>query len=105
MTDDTGGRGLVDAFDRLVPFALTLVVAGAGHAYIREWRRGLVWLVLYGFTLLFLSGASPVLEGDLPTVPGAEGLPGGVDPVQFVFPLAVLVLCLVDLYIFQRFDR
>lgn len=102
MPRSTGAEraGPIRAVHRLLPFVLTLV-PGLGHLYIRQFGRGLVWLGVFTFTVLFLSGFSPILEAELPGAPVVGSIPG--EPMAFVFPVAVFVLCLVDLYIFRRF--
>ncbi|ARS90608.1 hypothetical protein [Natrarchaeobaculum aegyptiacum] len=81
-------------------YPLTVFVAGLGHCYLGRWMRGGAWFVLYGLALAFLSAR---------TLPGAlePGEPFFVTALQFeavdyvdvAVPLAVLVVCLVDVYL------
>ncbi|NKE36561.1 hypothetical protein GWG54_12170 [Natronococcus sp. JC468] len=80
-------------------YGLALLVPGAGHAYAGHWRRGLVWAGLCVVSLAFLSTGALLAERT-----AAEPLiitllrleSGGFAAVAF--PLAVLVLNVVDLY-------
>lgn len=88
-----------------LPLVLTLVVAGLGHLYLRYWWRGVSWLGLYLFTLVFLSAYTPVLLGG-ETIPPfiVSVLEGQLSPTGAVFPLSILILCLVDIYILLQIE-
>ncbi|QHS16990.1 zinc ribbon domain-containing protein [Halopenitus persicus] len=79
--------------------ALALAIVGLGHAYLRRWGRGLVWL-------LTVVGASVVLHSvnDVEPVNPLTN-PEGVPAVVLV-PITVLVLLsAVDAYVLGRRDR
>lgn len=81
-------------------YVLTVLVAGLGHVYLGKWRRGALWFVLYALALAFLSAR---------TLSGAfdPGSPFFVTALQFdevdfadvAVPLAVLLVCLLDVYL------
>ena len=81
-------------------YLLTLLVAGLGHVYLGKWRRGALWFVLYALALAFLSART--LSGALD-----PGSPFFVTALQFdevnfadvAVPLAVLLVCLLDVYL------
>ncbi|KDE59174.1 hypothetical protein EL22_24165 [Halostagnicola sp. A56] len=85
---------------RLPAYVFSAFVAGAGHWYLGKWRRGLAWFGLYALALAFLSAR---------TVAGAfdPSDPFVVTALQFesvaytdvAVPLAVLLVCLLDLYL------
>lgn len=83
-----------------IPLLLTLLVAGLGHFYLRYWRRGLLWLGLYLVTIVFLSTYSP-RQGELsPFILNIFNRQ--IATVEIVFPLSILLLCLIDVYLLQR---
>lgn len=85
----------------VIPFVLTLVAAGVGHFFLRHWKRGGIWLGLYLLTLTFFSGYSPFQIG-MPRLflVGVFGVE--LSPVDVMFPLAILILCLLDVYAIVR---
>lgn len=88
---------------QILPFGLTLVAAGLGHLYLRHWRRGLLWLALYLFSLTFLSTYSIV--GDFGGPPFLVSIFGrGLSLGEVIFPLLILLACLIDVYVFSNFD-
>lgn len=90
----------------LISLGLTFVAAGLGHLYIRQWRRGVLWLVIYVVTVVFLSAYTPVIVGDEIVRPFIFGvLEGEFQPAGAVLPLTILTLALIDVYLLQRFDR
>lgn len=81
-------------------YLLSVFVAGLGHCYLGQWRRGAAWFGSYVLALAFLSARS--LSGAL-----EPGDPFVVTALQFdavsytdvAFPLAVLIVCLLDVYL------
>ena len=81
-------------------YPLSAFVAGLGHCYLGQWKRGAIWFVCYALALAFLSAR---------TLSGAFdfGEPFVVTALQFesvaytdvAVPLAVLVICLLDVYL------
>ena len=81
-------------------YVLTLLAAGLGHFYLGYWRRGALWFGTYALAVVFLSAR---------TLPGAlePGNPFVVTALQFesveyvdvAVPLAVLLVCLLDVYL------
>lgn len=93
-------RDSLQSLRAVVPYVLTAIVAGLGHLYLRYWRRGLAWFGLFAITLVFLSTytmEAPQLF--VMSVLGAE-----LSPLDVAFPGAILLLCLIDLYLLDRFD-
>lgn len=90
---------LVTRVNRCLAYILALLLPGAGHAYAGHWRRGLVWFVLCIVTLAFLSTGVLLVErtGVEPFVVTALRLKT-VGFADVAFPLAVLVLSVLDLY-------
>lgn len=83
---DTRRRALIAA-------TLGLLVTGLGHAYLREWRRALGWLV-------FVLGASVVLSVT-PAVPADQTLSEW--PVAaLLFVLLLQVASVFDAYVVAR---
>ncbi|AXR76920.1 hypothetical protein [Natrarchaeobaculum sulfurireducens] len=81
-------------------YLLTVFVAGLGHCYLGQLKRGAAWFALYILALAFLSART--LSGAL-----EPGEPFFVTALQFeavnyvdvAVPLAVLVVCLLDVYL------
>ncbi|SDJ34306.1 zinc-ribbon domain-containing protein [Halovenus aranensis] len=76
--------------------ALTLLVPGLGHAYLRLWLRSILWLALYvtASTFVLPDDATP---GELSVdafVAASEAVP--LEAAAVV--LGVSVVCLVDVY-------
>lgn len=81
-------------------YPLSAFVAGLGHCYLGQWKRGASWFALYVLALAFLSAR---------TLSGAfePGEPFVVSALQFesvaytdvAVPLAVLLVCLLDIYL------
>lgn len=81
-------------------YPLSALVAGLGHWYFGQWKRGVIWFALYVLAIAFLSAR---------TVAGAlePGQPFVVTALQFeavsytdvAVPLAVLIVCLLDVYL------
>ena len=81
-------------------YPLSAFVAGLGHVYLGYWKRALIWFAVYVLALAFLS---------------ARSLSGAFDPsdpfvitaLQFetisfadvAVPLAVILVCLLDVYL------
>ena len=76
--------------------ALTVLIPGLGHVYLRLWIRALLWLVLYvtTTTLLLPDGATP--EGLSVDALLAAGQAISVEVAVLVF--GILFICLVDAY-------
>ncbi|RKD95829.1 hypothetical protein [Halopiger aswanensis] len=81
-------------------YPLSAFVAGLGHCYLGHWKRGLSWFALYGLALAFLSARtlSDALEPGHPFVVTALQFET-VDYVDVAIPLAVLLVCLLDVYL------
>jgi len=81
-------------------YLLTVFVAGLGHCYLGQLKRGAAWFTLYVLALAFLSART--LSGAL-----EPGEPFFVTALQFetvnyvdvAVPLSVLVVCLLDVYL------
>ncbi|GAB3670796.1 hypothetical protein [Halopiger thermotolerans] len=90
--------------DRLRPtwpaYPLSAFVAGLGHCYLGYWKRGAIWFGLYVLALAFLSARtlSGALEPGHPFVVTALQFET-VDYVDVAVPLAVLSVCLLDVYL------
>ncbi|THE65305.1 hypothetical protein D8Y22_08930 [Salinadaptatus halalkaliphilus] len=81
-------------------YLLTVFVGGLGHCYLGQWKRGVAWFVLYLLSLAFLSartlsGAFDLSEPFFVTALQFES----VDYVDVAIPLAVLLVCLLDVYL------
>ncbi|MBZ6495829.1 MULTISPECIES: hypothetical protein [Natrinema] len=87
-------------------YPLSALVAGLGHCYLGRWKRGVIWFVCYGLALAFLSARS--LSGAL-----EPGDPFVVTALQFdavsytevAVPLAILLICLLDVYLIGLTER
>lgn len=89
-------------FDRPIwpAYLLSVFVAGLGHCYLGKFKRGIVWFALYVLALAFLSARSLAGAFD-------PGDPFVVTALQFesigfadvAVPLAVLLVCLLDVYL------
>ncbi|MCU4926166.1 hypothetical protein OB905_09250 [Halobacteria archaeon AArc-dxtr1] len=81
-------------------YLLTVLVAGLGHWYLSQWRRGLAWLALYLLSLAFLSARtiSGAFEPGDPFVLTALQIQD-VAYTDVAVPLAVLVVALLDVYL------
>lgn len=81
-------------------YLLTVLVAGLGHCYLGQWKRGAAWFGSYGLALAFLSARtlSSALEPGAPFVVTALQF-DAVSYTDVAFPLAVLVVCLLDVYL------
>ncbi|MCU4744708.1 hypothetical protein OB955_19700 [Halobacteria archaeon AArc-m2/3/4] len=93
------GVDLLESVRTWIAYALTVVLPGAGHLYVGQWKRGLAWIALCLGSVVFLSTGAIVtertaLEPILVTVVGLES----VAFADIAFPLAVLVLSVVDLH-------
>lgn len=87
-------------------YLLTALVPGLGHGYLGYWRRGLVWLVLYAVAIAFLSARtlSAAFDPEAPFILTALRVED-VAYVDVAFPLAVLLVCLLDVYLRRLADR
>ncbi|MXV60738.1 hypothetical protein GS429_01355 [Natronorubrum sp. JWXQ-INN-674] len=81
-------------------YPLSAFVAGLGHCYLGRWKRGAVWFVLYGLALAFLSARtlSGALDLSEPFVVTALQFES-VSYTDVAVPLAVLLVCLLDVYL------
>ncbi|SER20013.1 hypothetical protein [Natrinema salaciae] len=87
-------------------YPLSALVAGLGHCYLGQWKRGGIWFVLYGLAIAFLSARSlsGALEPGEPFVVTALQ----VDTVSYTdvaVPLAILSICLLDVYLIALTKR
>ncbi len=81
---------------------LTAILPGLGHVALRVWKRGAVWVVVYLFAITFLSGYSP-WAADMPRPFLISLLGVQLSPIDVVFPLAVIVICLAEVYIITEY--
>lgn len=81
-------------------YPLSAFVAGLGHCYLGQWKRGASWFVLYVLALAFLSARtlSGALEPGDPFVVTALQFESA-NYVDVAIPLAVLLVCLLDVYL------
>ncbi|WP_226039387.1 hypothetical protein [Natrinema sp. DC36] len=87
-------------------YPLSALVAGLGHCYLGRWKRAGIWFVCYGLALAFLSARS--LSGAF-----EPGDPFVVTALQFdavrftdvAVPLAILLICLLDVYLIGLTER
>lgn len=86
---DTRRRALVAALVGIV--GASVGIAGAGHAYLREWRRAVAWFS-------FVLGAGLVLVSVFASPEMAANSPGDL-PMEVTGPILVLlVLSTLDAY-------
>lgn len=80
-------------------YLLTVYWPGVGHLYAGQWRRGCCWAAMCGAALVFLSPGTLLVGGATvdPIVVSLLRLEGGTF-ADVAFPLAVLVLSVIDLY-------
>lgn len=78
-------------------YVLTLLAAGIGHWYLGHWKRGAIWLGTYALAVAFLSARSlsAAFDPGSPFIVTALGVEQ-VSYVEIAVPLAVLVVCLLD---------
>ena len=83
-------------------YLFTALVAGLGHWYLGEWRRGVAWFGLYVLALAFLSARtlSGAFEPGEPFVVTALQI-DTVTYTDVAVPLAVLLVCLLDVYLIR----
>lgn len=77
--------------------ALSILIPGLGHLYLRLWARALLWL---GLSILATFLVFP--EGTLPSSVSAEAVLGASEslaPEAWVLILGVSVLCMTDAYL------
>lgn len=98
--DTSNSRDSLQILQRALPFVLSVIIPGSGHLLIRKWRRGLAWLGLFVFTLAFLSAYTI----GLPHLFIFSVLGAALSPMDIAFPGAILLLCLIDLYLLTRFE-
>jgi TRAP-type mannitol/chloroaromatic compound transport system permease large subunit len=81
-------------------YLLTVLIAGLGHGYLGQWKRGAAWFGLYVLALAFLSArtVSGALEPGDPFVLSALQFEA-VSYTDVAVPLAILVVCLLDIYL------
>ncbi|MFP8951412.1 hypothetical protein ACLI4Z_00375 [Natrialbaceae archaeon A-arb3/5] len=87
-------------------YPLTAIGAGLGHCYLGRWKRGAIWFVLYVVALGFLSARtlSGAFEPGEPFVVTALQFES-VNYVDVAIPLAVLLVCLLDVYLIGLAER
>lgn len=81
-------------------YPLSAFVAGLGHCYLGQWKRGVSWFGLYVLALAFLSartlsGALDLSEPFIVTALQFES----VSYTDVAIPLAVVLVCLLDVYL------
>ena len=81
-------------------YPLSALAAGLGHWYLGQWKRGVAWFALYALALVFLSARtlSGALELGEPFVLTALQFEA-VSYADVAVPLAVLLACLLDIYL------
>ena len=81
-------------------YVCTVFVAGLGHLYLGLWKRGVLWFALYVLALVFLSARSlsGAFEPGEPFVITALEVES-VAYTDVAVPLAVLIVCLLDVYL------
>lgn len=87
-------------------YVFTVLVPGVGHAYLGRWRRGVGWFLLFVVALTFLSSRALIAAFD-PASPFLITVLR-VDTVGYLdvaFPLAVIAVCLLDVYLLRFADR
>ena len=81
-------------------YPLSALAAGLGHCYLGRWKRGGIWFVLYGLAVAFLSARSlrGALNPNHPFVVTALQF-DAVHYLDVAVPLAILLVCLLDVYL------
>ncbi|TYT60343.1 hypothetical protein [Natrialba swarupiae] len=87
-------------------YPLTAIAAGLGHCYLGRWKRGAIWFVLYVLALAFLSARTltGAFEPGEPFVVTALQFES-VEYVDVAVPLAVLLVCVLDVYLISLTER
>ncbi|SEW15339.1 hypothetical protein [Natrinema salifodinae] len=87
-------------------YPLSVLVAGLGHCYLGRWKRGAIWFALYGLALVFLSARTiaGALSPDEPFVVTALQF-DAVSYTDVAVPLAILLVCLLDVYLIGLTER
>lgn len=87
-------------------YPLSALVAGLGHCYLGRWKRGGIWFACYGLALAFLSARSlsGALDPDEPFVVTALQFES-VSYADVAVPLAILLICLLDVYLIGLTER
>lgn len=93
------GVDLLDSVRVWAACVLTVILPGSGHLYLGRWKRGFVWIVLCAVAVVFLSTGTIVTERAVfePIVVTIVGLET-VTFADIAFPLAIIVLGVIDLY-------
>jgi hypothetical protein len=87
----------VAEFHTAVAVGLTVLLAGLGHLYRRQFRRGLAWIALFVCTLLLSTyhvGSAELFV--------ASVLNGALSPMNVAVPGSIMLLCLLDLYLLDH---
>ncbi|WP_254525215.1 hypothetical protein [Natrinema caseinilyticum] len=87
-------------------YLLSALVAGLGHVYIGRWKRGGIWFGCYSLAVAFLSARS--IEGALALDEPFVVTALQVEAVSFTdvgVPLAILSICLLDVYLIGLTER
>ncbi|MCU4743782.1 hypothetical protein [Natronoglomus mannanivorans] len=81
-------------------YLLSLLAAGVGHWYLGLWKRGVLWLGTYVLAVVFLSARSlsGAFDPENPFVVTAIQF-DSVAYADVAVPLAVLLVCLLDVYL------
>ncbi|WP_243645242.1 hypothetical protein [Natrarchaeobius chitinivorans] len=87
-------------------YPLTALAAGLGHCYLGQWKRGVIWFGLYVLALAFLSARSlsGAFEPGEPFVITALQFES-VSYVDVAVPFAVVLVCLLDVYLISLTAR
>jgi hypothetical protein len=90
---------MLNRFRPWIAAALALAIVGLGHAYLRRWGRGLLWLltvVASSFVLHSVNDVEPVNP-----ITNPEGV-----PIVVLGPITVLILLsALDAFVIGRRDR
>ncbi|RQH03312.1 hypothetical protein [Natrarchaeobius oligotrophus] len=89
-----------------VAYPLSALAAGFGHCYLGLWKRGAIWFALYVLALGALSARTlaGAFEPGQPFVVTALQF-DAVNYVDVAVPLAVVLVCLLDVYLIGLSDR
>lgn len=86
-------------------YLLAVLCPGAGHLYIRQWKRSLSWAALCGVTVVFLSpgtlfAATSITEPMVITILRLEN----ATFADIAFPFTILILSVIDCYTHATLD-
>ncbi|WP_254531709.1 hypothetical protein [Natrinema gelatinilyticum] len=87
-------------------YPLSALIAGLGHWYLGRWKRGVIWFACYSLAIAFLSARSigGALTPNEPFVVTALQF-DAVSYTDVAIPLAILLICLLDIYLIGLTER